>query len=500
MRLPTFSLPGGRPAASNGVAGRGRSAHLAALAAAVLTACGSLPDRGAAERATAALPTAWNAPLPHGGSSAELVRWWADFDDPLVARLVTAADAASPTVASARARIEEARAARIAAGALLLPAVDAQASFSRGRPDLSVPTGNSAGVSLGAGWELDVFGGNRARRAAAGERLGAAEASWHDARVAVAAETATTYAQLRNCEGRLAQARLDARSRGETARLTDLSTGAGFESRANAALARASAAQARTLVAQQAQACSELLKALTALTAIAEPALRAELASATARMPLPRAIAVTAVPASALAQRPDVFAAGREVEAASADVRQADAARLPRVSLAGSIGRSRFETSAGTLSGNVWSVGPVAVSVPVFDAGARRADAAAARARYEAAVAAYAGTLREAVREVENALVALQTAIDRQADAEIAAVDFEAAVRAVDARYRSGLGSLFELEDARRNALTAQNLLLDLSRDRTAAWIALYRALGGGWQAPADTPPLLTGAPVTRTP
>jgi outer membrane protein TolC len=138
--------------------------------------------------------------------------------------------------------------------------------------------------------------------------------------------------------------------------------------------------------------------------------------------------------------------------------------------------------------------------VPVFDAGLRRADAVAARARYDAAVAAYAGTLRGAVREVENALVALQTAIDRQADAEIAAVDFESAVRAVDARYRSGLGSLFELEDARRNALAAQNLLLDLSRDRTAAWIALYRALGGGWQSPAETPSLLTGTPVTRTP
>jgi NodT family efflux transporter outer membrane factor (OMF) lipoprotein len=480
--------------------GRGRSPLVAALAVLTLAACGSLPDRGAAERATAAVPAAWNAPLPHGGSSAELARWWAEFDDPLVARLVAAADAASPNIASARARIEEARAARTAAGALLLPAVDAQASFSRGRPDLSLPAGNSTGVSLGAGWELDVFGANRAGRAAASERLGGAEASWHDARVAVAAETATTYAQLRNCEGRLAQARLDAASRGETARLTDLSTGAGFESRANASLARASAAQARTLIGQQAQACSELLKGLVALTAIAEPALRDELGTATARMPRPRALAIAAVPASALAQRPDVFAAGREVEAASADVRQADAARLPRVSLAGSIGRSRFETGGVTLSGNVWSIGPVAVSVPVFDAGVRRADAVAARARYDAAVAAYAGTLRGAVREVENALVALQTAIDRQADAEIAAVDFEAAVRAVDARYRSGLGSLFELEDVRRNALAAQNLLLDLSRDRTAAWIALYRALGGGWSAPAETPALLTGAAAPRTP
>jgi outer membrane protein, multidrug efflux system len=473
---------------------------LCVAVAAALSACASTLDHTAVERNSAAIPPAWNAPLPHGGSRGELARWWAGFDDPLVGRLVAAADAANPNVASALARIEEARAARAAATAALLPALDAQGSASRGRQDLSLPVGTSSGVGLSASWELDVFGGGRARRAAAGERLQGAEASWHDARVAVAAETATTYAQLRNCEARLAQAKLDAGSRGETARLTELATNAGFESRANAALSRASAAQARTLVGQQAQACSELLKGLVALTAIAEPALRGELAAATARMPQPSGIDVFAVPASALAQRPDVFAAAREVEAASADVREADAARLPRVSLAGSIGRSRFETGAGTLSGHVWSIGPVAVSLPVFDAGARRADAVAARARYDAAVSAYGATLREAVREVENALVALQTAIDRQADAETAAVDFEVAVRAVDARYRSGLGSLFELEDARRSALAAQNLLIDLRRDRTAAWIALYRALGGGWTAPAEPPSLLTGTAATKTP
>ncbi|MGZ8260096.1 MAG: TolC family protein, partial [Caldimonas sp.] len=355
-----------------------------ALAALLLSACSTLPDRDAVDRATAAIPTAWSAPLPHAGSRAELARWWERFDDPLVGRLVAAADAANPNIANARTRIESARAARAAATASLLPALDTQVQASRGRPDVSLPTGTSSGASLGASWEVDVFGGGRARRDAAGERLSGAEAAWHDARVAVAAETATTYVQLRNCEARLAQARLDALSRGETSRLTELATNAGFESRANAALARAGAAQARTLVGQQAQACSELLKGLVALTATAEPVLVAELAAATARMPQPEAIDVTALPASALAQRPDIFAAAREVEASSADVRGADAARLPRVSLAGTLGYGRFESGASTLTGPVWSIGPVAVSLPVFDAGARRADAVAARARYDA--------------------------------------------------------------------------------------------------------------------
>jgi multidrug efflux system outer membrane protein len=478
----------------------------ALAAAALLAACATPPDRSGVERAHAALPAAWNAPLPHEGSRALLARWWESFDDPQVARLVAAADAASPTVADAAARIETARAARAAAGAALLPALDGGLQASRGRQDLTFPAYTQVGATLSASWEADVFGRNRAGRAAAEERLVAAEARWHDARVAVAAETATTYVQLRSCEARLAQARLDSASRGETARLTGLATDAGFESRANAALTRAGAAQARTLVAQQAQACSELLKALVALTAIAEPALRIDLAPAAARVPQPGAVAVEAVPAAALAQRPDVLAAGREVEASAADVAQADAERLPRIALAGTVGRARTEAAGFAVTGTVWSIGPLSVSLPIFDAGARRAQSVAARARYDAAVAAYAGTLRGAVREVEDALVALQTAIDREADAQTAATDFEASVRAVDARYRSGLGSLFDLEDARRNALAAQNVLIDLRRDRSAAWIALYRALGGGWAATAASAPaapsaLLSGsAPAGTTP
>ena len=75
---------------------------------------------------------------------------------------------------------------------------------------------------------------------------------------------------------------------------------------------------------------------------------------------------------------------------------------------------------------------------------------------------------------------------DRSADAQVAADNFEISFRAAEARYKSGLASLFELEDARRSALVAQIALIDLQRERVAAWIALYRALGGGWTEPAD--------------
>jgi len=423
----------------------------------------------------------WQAPLPHDGQVGELRRWWTQFDDPLLARLIDAAQTASPTIASAAARIADASARRTAAGAALLPSLDAVASAGRGRGDLSVPIGTSTTAGLQASWEIDVFGRNRSGRDAAEARLEGAEASWHDARVVVAAETANQYLALRACESLLAQLRLDAASRAETARLTDLSMQSGFESRANAALTRASAAQGILLAKQQGEQCELAVKALVALTGIAEPDLRGELAAAVAHLPEPAALAVPAVPAAALAQRPDVFVRARDVVAASADVGAARAAQWPRITLAGSVGVARFDAGIGTISGSTWSVGPVAVSLPVFDAGARRADVVAARARYDEAASAYAATLRNAVREVENALVTLQGTADRSADAQIAADNFEASYRATDARYRSGFGTLFELEDARRSALLAQNTLIELRRDRVAAWIALYRALGGGW-------------------
>ena len=234
-------------------------------------------------------------------------------------------------------------------------------------------------------------------------------------------------------------------------------------------------------VRQQAEQCEQDVKAVVELTAVPEPELRALAAPASARLPQPAAIDVPGVPAAALAQRPDVFARGREIVAASAEIAQADAARLPRITLAGNIGYARSESELGSFSGTVWNIGPVSVSLPVFDAGARRANAVAARARYDEALSVYAGTLRTAVREVEDALVTLAGTADRSSDAQLAADNFEAYTRATEARYKSGFGTLFELEDARRSALAAQNTLIDLRRERVAAWIALYRALGGGW-------------------
>ena len=469
-----------------------------AVPSTLLAGCASAP--ALPTEPAAAVAPAWQAPLPHGGAATDLTRWWSQFNDPIVPALLAAAQSASPTLASASARIERARAARVAAGAALLPQVDAVASASSGRQVPGQPTASSASLGLQAAWELDLFGGVASGRNAAQARLAGAQAGWHDARVAVAAEVATSYLALRACEAQAVQSQLDSASREESARLTDLSARAGFTAPADAALVRAGAAQSRSLARSQKAACDTLLKGLVEITDLPEPALRERLAAGTAQLPQPAAIVVTALPAALLSQRPDLAEAARAVEAAAGDQAQRQANERPRVSLSGSLAATGLRSGGFTSAGATWALGPLLVSLPLFDGGARSAATAAAKASYAEAVAVYQGQVRRAVREVETALVALDASAQRQADAESAARDFEASLLATQARQKSGLSSLLDLEAARRNAVQAQSALIELQRERAAAWIALYRALGGGWSAAdlADPPtqsPRLTAQP-----
>ncbi|MES2537695.1 MAG: efflux transporter outer membrane subunit [Pseudomonadota bacterium] len=442
----------------------------------------------------APVPPHWHAPLPaeddaarlpHDGALNGLSQWWRQQGDPLLVQLIEAAQAISPTAATASSRIEQARYARVAAGAALLPSVDASASISRSNPQPPIPLNTALQGGVQSSWELDLFGGNRANRDAAQARLEGAEAGWHDARVSIAAEVATRYYSLRACDKLAVVTRSDAGSRAHTARLTQLSTEAGFQSPANAALARASAAEAASRATQQRAQCDLDIKALVALSGLPEPELRQKIAEVPGVLPQSAAMAITALPAGTLTQRPDIFSAQREVAAASADVGSADAERYPRLSLNGSIAAATVRTGGVTANLETWSIGPLSLTLPLFDGGRRAANADAARARYEEAAALYRASVRQAVREVEEALVNLDSTAARSADAQLAVDGYRTSFFAVEARYEGGLASLFELEEARRSRLVAEITLISLQRDRTAAWIALYRAAGGGWSSPA---------------
>ena len=448
----------------------------------------SLPATQAATSAT--LDTA--STLPHNGQLSDLSDWWAQQGDPLLAELVAAAQAVSPTVASARSRIEQARAAQVASGAALLPTLDAQAAASRSRAQPTgaglAPIASVLQLGLQTAWEIDVFGRNRAGQDAASERLAASGALWHDARVSVAAEVASRYYSYASCRELEAITRADATSRLETARLTDLSAAAGFIAPATAALGRASAAEANARLTEQAASCEQGIKALVALSGLNEPDLKKKLAATQSGRAQAAPITIATVPAQMLAQRPDVFSAAREVAAASDEIGSVDAERYPRLTLSGSVGAARGRSGGVSASFETWAIGPLALTLPLFDGGRRAANVEAAKARYDAAAASYRASVRQAVREVEEALVNLQSSAARDGDAQQAVAGYQASLTGTEALYKNGLASLIDLEDGRRRLLAAQTTLALLQQTRNIATVSLYRALGGGWTPALASP------------
>ena len=438
---------------------------------------------------TIAPPAQWQAPLPHHGQLDDLARWWQRFADPVLLNLIDAAQQVNPTLAAAHSRIEQARAGEALAAAALRPLADASASTSRGRQTtiIGAPLAMLSQARVQASWETDLFGGLAATRSAAQARLQGAEAQWHDARVSVAAEVAGLYFNWRSCQDLLAVAREDAQSRTTTARLTELSANAGFAAPSSAALARASAAEGSAKRVQQQAQCDTDVKGLVALTAVDEPDLRQKLLSAQSAPAHAATFSIANIPAEALRQRPDLFNAEREVAAASAEVGSAQAERYPRLSLTGSVGALNLRAGGVSTNISAWSIGPLSVTLPVLDGGKFAANLSAAQARYDEAAATYRAKARQAVREVEEALVALDSANARRQDVQTATASYRTMFQATEARQRAGLAPLSELEDARRTALAAQSALISYQRETLGAWIALYRAVGGGWTPSGET-------------
>lgn len=461
-----------------------------------LAGCASsvrVPDALATQNAsTVKAPDAWQATLPHNGSTATMSQWWAQWGDTTLIELIDAAQNQSASLASARNGIAQARAALTSTQANTLPSLNANAQAQRGAGAPGAPLASSVSAGLQASWEIDLFGGARANSSAAQERLAIAQLGWHEARVAVAAEMATLYYSLLYCESAAAVTRNDADSRNENARLAELTVKAGLSAPANAALARASAADAANSVRSAQAQCDILVKSIVALSAVPEPAVRVKFKQNTAAAQAITAQAalffVAKLPADVLQQRPDIAAAQRTVAAASADAFAANARRLPVLSLTGSIGNASVRQMGMSTNGSTWSLGPVALTLPLLDGGRIQANTEAAVVAYDSAVVSLRSKARNAVREVEEALVNLNSTAQRRADAQAAAKDYQAFFDAAQARYKAGLGSLIELEDARRTALFAQQNTLSLERDRIAAWINLYRAAGGGWTPQSNLP------------
>ncbi|WP_332879403.1 efflux transporter outer membrane subunit [Massilia sp. S19_KUP03_FR1] len=434
----------------------------------------------------------WYAPTPHQGSTQALVDWWSGFDDPVLAQLVALAEADSPTLARALAQIDTARATVLASGGAAWPAVTGSASVTRSNQTGAVDVNNASSSAitrkggLDASWEIDLFGKARSSRESAQAQLQARVDDWHDARVSLGAEVADDYVQYRACRLLVSAYRRAAASQEQTVLSTRAAVRAGLSTGADGYLAEASVARAATTAAQQEAACDDLVKSLVAVTGVDETALRAMVARPGApALPAPGGFQVSSLPADLVRQRPDLAAAERTLAANYAAIGQARADRLPSLTLSGAISASAAHTGS---PGTLWSFGP-SLSIPLFDAGTRRAAVDSAVAAYALQLATYRSAVRNAVRDVEQALVALNGAALQSEQAARSADQYRRYATAIETSWGAGLDSLLTLEDARRTAITAETTLIGLQRDRVRYWIALYKAVGGGWRIGISSAP-----------
>lgn len=423
--------------------------------------------------------------IAHQGSLINLQQWWSSLKDPVLLELITEAQKLSPSVAIAKTRIEQARAQQTLSQAAAIPNLAGSLGLSRARTDPTLPVANMLSGSLQASWEIDLWGSLSLGKNAANKRLQGSQASWHEARVSVAAEVASVYYSVINCERLANSSLMQVQSFKESQKLNDLLVKNGFMSQTQSSYAVLALSQSENNLAQINAQCRSLKNALFALTGLSEDKLASISANPTTSQ-FPSSVMMPVlpqVPAELLAQRPDVWAAENEVAAVSAEVGQANRQYLPRLGLSGSVTAIRANSSDLNTNLKTWSVGPLAFTMPIFEGGKIAAQQQIANAQYDQAVVVYQAKVRQAVQETQDALSQLQ-ATDEQAQSALAG--FKAAsqiLKSSELQLKQGMINGLQLEDAKRQMLSSKMVLQNAELNRMNAWISLYRVLGGGWNS-----------------
>jgi len=428
----------------------------------------------------AEIPPAWSEAAPADGVARG--PWWQAFGDPVLDDLETRAGAASPTLAAALARRDEARAVLGQTAAQLLPEVDANASAARDRlaqdrPQTTgtAPTYNDYKVGASLSYELDLWGRVRNSVAAARAEARASDADLASARLSLQAAVADAYVRLRGLD---AQSDLLVRSVAAYARALDLTRRrhlGGVSSGLDENRARTVLGNAQAQVADVANQRATTEHELAAL--IGAPASSFHLAPATKVVSAPGVPVGT--PSTLLQRRPDVAAAERRVTEANARIGVARAALYPTITLGLAGG---YETTGPALlsaPNTTWALGPLGLSLPLFDGGRRRAGVRLSQAQYAEIAANYRSTVLTAFREVEDALAAARDLANEAQVQAAAATAAEATSTLSFTRYREGASDYFEVVTAQTDALNAQRALLAVQTRRAQASVAIVRALGG---------------------
>lgn len=444
------------------------------------------PGQVAADRSLA--PARSEAAWPAEG-------WWRAYGDPQLDALIAQGLAASPDVAAATARLDRASALARQAGAARYPRLDVQAGVQEERQSLNMgfpapfkaflPQGWNDGGQIAAslGFDLDLWGRNRAALAAATSQQRAAALDLVQARLLLSVAVASAYFDLdRLLVERSIRAEQVAAAE-KSRQLVDQRRSSGLETTASTAQARASEAAARVALSQADEAVALRQHQIAALVG-AGP----DRGTALGRPSLP-AVVVRDVPADAttelLSRRPDVIAARERVAAGESGLRVARADFYPAIRLSALIGfQSLGLESLFAQDLQYGQVGP-AVSLPIFHGGELAGRYRGARADLDAAVASYNGTVLGAYREAADAVAAAHLANQRVAEARMAVAASDEAYRTILARYRAELVSYLDVLQVEDRLLAARLALAGVEAAARATDLALVRALGGGFAAGA---------------
>ena len=414
----------------------------------------------------------------------EMVRWWTQLDDATLGKLIENALDANLDIAQATARLRQARAALVQSRADFFPTVDASAgagrNFDNGRRDTS-----SYSIGANASWAIDLFGGTRRSVEASKADLQAAGYDLASVQTAIVAEVASNYVALRAAQARLGIARDVLVTQEENYQIAGWRVQAGLVSSLDVEQARTQLAQTRATIPSLESAVAAAQNRLAVLSGVAPGALTDEL-NMIGPIPVGPTEIAAGIPADTLRQRPDVRAAERALAGATARIGVAQAQLLPALNISGNVGTSALSTGGlgDVITGGLFG----ALSQLIFDGGRRLAAVRSQRAAAEGALAAYRQAVLTALEDVENGVVSLKSAGDRQAAIADGLESANIAAILARSQYRAGLTDFQTLLDAERQLLSARDSLASAKADQASALIQLYLALGGGWDPLAPLP------------
>lgn len=471
------------------------AARLAALlAATALAGCTVGPDYHPQSAAALGVPDGYSVPAQQ--TPEDLTRWWANFDDPVLGQLVEQARVANTDIAQAVARLRQAREALVQSRASLLPTLSGSAGYQRnenlrgGGRSFTLPDGtvvdtggggtNSFSAGLSASYQVGLFGEVRRTVEASRAQYEASGFDYATVLLTVESEVARNYVLARAYQAQLANARASLGIQDDNLEIAGFRVQAGLVSSVDAEQARAQRAQTAATVPQIEQQYAAAVARLGVLTGQAPGALRSALAAA---RPIPRGPASVGVgiPADALRRRPDVRSAERTLAAATAQIGVAKAALYPALAITGNINSNA--TSIGSLGDAITGGLFAGLTQAIFNGGRLRSQVRTREAAADAALATYKGTVLVALEDIENAIVALDAARQRETQFRIAFDAANASAILSRSQYRSGLTDFTTLNQQESALLSVQNGLVQARSDQATALIALYDALGGGWDA-----------------